>query len=536
MFSRAALAAALALGLVGIAPASAQIESDSMDDLSAWGQRYLSSEETEFPTSLWRSSNDAVLLDLLQSVRTSELGPAERRLLRRIVLSPAAQPSGELAEAILAERARLMLELGEARAAAALVPQLKEQAEGLDGETLPIDLDLASGQEASACATLSGPLKEGEYWLKLRAVCAVLQENYSGAQLAIEFAEAQGVQDEWLIEAIFAASGDTPNPPSARFDSGLNIALSSKANLDTSEVILAIDRPDLAAAAAQRPGVPEDLRVQFAEIASELDLIGPEQRREILFNHMDAEDFTPASNIEQALTDLTDPLVSDEQRAESLAVVLRDAVATDLIRYRNTARLFLPDLQRLPQTPSTAIYALDYAKAAMIAGDRETSLAWLGAFDLEGVERPDPFEVAMLEAVDVIAGGDTSPASLEAIQTRLIDAIDSIEREDQTSVVLAAWTGFGLPLSPLGRDFIVQVSDQGDRIAQGRVIGMKAAILADAIAETGLMVLVTTNGDVGRLAASDYASLLETLIALGAEDIARDLAIESSGFWKGSVE
>ena len=215
---------------------------------------------------------------------------------------------------------------------------------------------------------------------------------------------------------------------------------------------------------------------------------------------------------------------------------MRDAAANDLIQYRNTARLFLPDVQRLAQSPETAAYALDYAKAAMIAGDRETSLSWLGAFDLEGVEAPDPFEVAMLEAVDVIAGGDTSTASLEAIQTRLIDSIDSIEREDQTAVVLAAWTGFGLPLSPLGRDFIVQVSDEGDRIAQGQVIGMKAAILADAIAETGLMVLVTTIGDVGRLAASDYASLLETLIALGAEDIARDLAVESSGFWKGPDE
>ncbi len=533
MFSKLGLIAAFCAGAVTLLPVSAQIESDSMGDLSAWGQRYLSSEETEFPTSLWRSSNDEVLLDLLQSVRTSELGPAERRLLRRIVLSPAAQPQGQLAEALLAERARLMLELGEARASAALVPQLKEQAEGPDGETLPIDLDLASGQEASACATLNGPFREGEYWLKLRAVCAVLQENYSGAQLAIEFAEAQGVEDDWLIEAIFAAAGDTPNPPAARFDSGLNIALSSKADLDTSKVVLAADRPDLAAAAAQRPGVPEDLRVRFAEIASELDLIGPEQRREILFTHMNAEDFVPTSQIEQALQDLTDPLVSDEQRAESLAAVLSEAAASDLIRYRNTSRLFLPDLQRLAQTSSTAMFALDYAKAAMIAGDRETALAWLGTLDLEGVEPADPFEVAMLEAVDVIAGGDTSIASLEAIQTRLIDAIDTVEREDQTAVVLAAWTGLGLPLSPLGRDFIVQVSDQGDRIAQGQVIGMKAAILADAIAETGLMVLVTTNGDVGRLAASDYAALLETLIALGAEDIARDLAIESSGFWKG---
>ena len=94
MFSKLGLIAAFCAGAVTLLPVSAQIESDSMGDLSAWGQRYLSSEETEFPTSLWRSSNDEVLLDLLQSVRTSELGPAERRLLRRIVLSPAAQPQG----------------------------------------------------------------------------------------------------------------------------------------------------------------------------------------------------------------------------------------------------------------------------------------------------------------------------------------------------------------------------------------------------------------------------------------------------------
>lgn len=532
MFSKAALVASLMASLALSPNALAQIESDSMGDLSAWGQRYLSSEEPEFPTSLWRSSDDEVLLALLQSVRTSQLGPAERRLLRRIVLSPATRPRGELAEALLAERARLMLELGEARAAAALAPQLKEDPRGLDAETLAVDLDLASGQEASACARLEGPVREGEYWLKLRAVCAVLRENFAGAQLAIEVAEAQGLEDEWLIEAIFAASGDTPNPPPARFDTGLNIALSSKADLDTTRIILSTDRPDLAAAAAKRPGVPDKIRVQLAEIASELDLITAEDRRDILLAHIEAMDYTPSTEIEEVLWDLTDPLASDEQRAERLAGVLQSAAQTSLTRYRNTARLFLPDIQDLVQSPSTAIYALDYAKAAMIAGDRETALAWLSTLNFEGVEQPDPYEVAMLEAVDVIAGGDDSPASLEAIQERLIGAVDSGAREDETTLVLAAWTGLGLPLSPLGRDFVVQVSDRGDRIAQGQVIGMKAAILANAIAETGLTVLVTTNGEVGRLAASDYASMLETLIALGAEDIARELAIEASGFWK----
>ena len=54
MFSKAALIGGLVLGLGAASGAQAQIESDNMDDLGAWGQRYLSSNETEFPTTLWR--------------------------------------------------------------------------------------------------------------------------------------------------------------------------------------------------------------------------------------------------------------------------------------------------------------------------------------------------------------------------------------------------------------------------------------------------------------------------------------------------
>lgn len=532
MFSRAAVLSSLLIGLSAGMHASAQIESDSMEDLSAWGQRYLSSNETEFPTTLWRNSDDEVLLSLLQSIRTADLGPAERRLLRRIVLSPATPPSGARAEALLAERARLMLELGEARAAAALVPQLEQAAPGLDAETLAVDLDLASGQEATACATLIGPIKEGEYWLKLRAVCAVLQDNFAGAQLAIEVAADQGVDDPWMVEAIFAAAGDTPNPPGAKFDSGLNIALSSKAVLDTNRVTLAGDRPDLAAAAAQRPGVPSELRARFAEIASENDLISGADRRSILLTRLEDVDYTPSTAIEQALAAVIDPLTTDATRAEQLANVLADSAKTDLNTYRSTSQLFLPDLEAFIQKPDAASFALEFAQAAMAAGDREMAMAWIVALSAEGVEQPDPYHVALLEAADIIVGGDASRPSLRAIEKRLVNSVNSGAREDQAARLFAIWTGFGLPLSPIARDFVGQVSDQGERIAQGQITGLNGAYLDDAIAETALRVLVTTNGEAGRLATSDFAVLLDTLIALDAEDIARDLALETTGFWK----
>ncbi|MEL6692335.1 MAG: hypothetical protein AAFQ12_04795, partial [Pseudomonadota bacterium] len=134
----------LATGFFGAClSATAQIESESLDDLSSWGQRFLPSDEPEFSSTLWRNSSDETLLALLQSVDVRSLGPSEKRLLRRVVLSPATRPRGDFANQLLTERARLMLEMGQARAAAAVAPELEEDARGLDPETFAIDLDLA---------------------------------------------------------------------------------------------------------------------------------------------------------------------------------------------------------------------------------------------------------------------------------------------------------------------------------------------------------------------------------------------------------
>ncbi|MEL6858784.1 MAG: hypothetical protein AAFO74_10390 [Pseudomonadota bacterium] len=601
MFYKSLLMAGAVFSVALSMPSAAQIESDGMGEISAWGQRYLSSNETEFPSSLWRNSDDETLLGLLQAVRASKLGPAERGLLRRVILSPATPPRGAMAEALLAERARLMLELGEARAAAALVPQLEQAAPGLDAETLAIDLDLASGQEASACGALNGPIRDGAYWAKLRAVCAVLRDNYSGAELAIEFAAAQGVQDDWMVEAIFAAAGDTPNPPGARFDTGLNIALSSKAALDTSRVTLAGDRPDLAAAAARRPNVPVELRARFAEMASERDLISPGERRDILLDRLADETYVPSTLIEQALASMIDPLRETAARESVLAAALQTSARYDLNRYRSTAQLFVPDLKAVLEAGPSNEFALDFAHAAMIAGDADLAMAWLETLTPEPESEPEPepllaeidplsaeielgnlegamteavataeaelvsleadalspegkesaedaepeieiaedipaepidlYPIALVEAVNVVANGGAARSDLEAIEQRLINSINSVAREHQAARVFSAWTGLGIPVSPFARDFIIQVSDQGERLAQGHLLGLKSAVRGGAVGETSLMVLTMTNGRAAQIASADLAELLEALQALDAEDVARALAVESTEFW-----
>jgi hypothetical protein len=534
MCFKAALSAVLGAGLISMSGASAQVESESLGEISAWGQRYLSLGEPEFASNLWRGSDDDMLLALMQSVRTADLSPAERRLLRRTILSVATRPVGSKAEALLAERARLMLELGEARAAAALVPQLDAETSGLDAETLVVDLDMASGQELTACSKLDGPVRAESYWLKLRAVCAVLQDNVAGAQIAIEVAEAQGAMDDWTIAAIFAASGDAPNPPEARFDTGLNIALSDKAGLDPADVEPEPNRPDLAAAVAQRPGVPAAVRARFAETASEIGLIEAADRREILLSRLEDPEYEPESRLEQVLWNFNDPLVSDEDRAAGLAEVLQFAARGAVAEYRSTADLFAPDLESLPSNEMTAEFALVYARAAMMAGKRDLAQRWIDTLRLGENPGNNRFNVAVLNAVDVMMNGEAPPAVRRGVEKRLISTADSTPREIQAVTIFTLWAALDIPLSPIARDFVSQTSDRGERLAQGQMTSLKTAAQAGAVGEAALMVLAMTQGDARTLAGPDQAVLLETLIAIGAKDVARDLALEITGFWKES--
>lgn len=573
--------AAFSLGL----PAFSQIDSEAMGDLNAWGERYLTAEEQEFPSTLWSGSSDQTLLNLMQTTTTARLTPAERELLRRIVLSPTRSPRGELADELLAERARLMLELGEAHAAAALAPRLEIAARGLDAETIAVDLEMARGQEATACNRLSQPVPEGPYWLKLRAVCAVLQENYSGAELAVEVATAQGLNDAWFIEAIFAASGDTPNPPGAKFDTGLNIALSSTAGLDFSRVTLSGSRPDLAAAAADRKGVPDHLRARFAEIASETGLISASSRREILSTSFTDLEFKPRNGLEETLLLVIDPLASDMQKAGRLNLELANAAKTDFQTYASASGLFLADLSDLPKTYETGEFGIAFARAALAAGDTALADAWLTAAlteppappapieptpkvvlvdpvtglpiepaegallkpgppiieeaeivpDIQARPAPNPFDVATIQALSLMLGADTLYGSPRAIQTQLVNTAKDDQQKQYASHLLTLWSGFGTTIGQDGRALLLQQAEAAERIDPYQLIAIDAAARSGAIGEAGLMILRQIDGSPQALASADLAQLISSLRQIGAEDIAASLALEASEVWHQEI-
>lgn len=401
MWSKQALAGAAFAALLTF-PAHAQIEDSWLEQVDPWGISYLAESEPALPTGMWRGARGEDLLALMQTARTRGLTPAEQMLMRRLVLSAGRAPAGEDRDALLAERARVAFELGEAAAAAGQLSRLDMPPPGMDPAAMAADLNLALGNEATACESLTAPDLEGDYWAKLRAVCAALAGNTSGAELAMEMAQTQGVKDSWLASAIFAMSGVTPNPPKAKFDSGLDFAMSTRAVLEVTPEAVPDDRPDIAAAMARRKLMPPTVRVKAAQLAAEAGLISADEFRIAYNSALSADGFEPATLLGHAVFISADGMTSEAEKSDAIAAALEEA-SDSPARFVAASGLLKGAMARLSRDDASEETAFLFARANIAAGELAEAIRWMTPPTPEPVPEPAPEIAPTGDAVDLAA-------------------------------------------------------------------------------------------------------------------------------------
>nr|WP_321360271.1 hypothetical protein [uncultured Hyphomonas sp.] len=600
MWSRRALAGA-ALATLLVCPAHAQIEDSWLEQVDPWGINYLSEDEPALGTDMWRGARGEDLLALMQDARTKGLSPAEQTLMRRLVLSGGRAPSGEDRDALLAERARITFELGEAAAAAGQYAELTSPPPGIDPAAMAADLNLVLSNEATACDALKAPHLEDDYWPKLRAVCAALAGNTSGAELAMEMAQAQGVEDSWLASAIFAMSGVTPNPPKARFESGIGFAMSNRAVLDVTPESVPQDRADIAAAMARRKLTPPDARVKAAQIAAEAGLIDREQFRIAYNSALAADGFNPRTLLSEAMFAAADSTRSDADTADAIAAALEEAQENPA-RFAATASLLRAGMARLPLGPDTEDKAFLFARANIAAGELNEAIRWVTPPEPEPVPEPVPdpvpaltgptsleeigpapesaptsaptdllipdgitietgsppedeivdpaagedemlppnpiaeppaFEAAWIGALAILADPDADGPAIQAAANQLIAAAENEDKTEAAARMFALWTAAGTAPPSNARAFLsVESPTDQSSSAPGDAIAIWAAARAGTAAEVVLRTVSLTNGDPSDIGLADITLILAALEDIGAEDAARLLALEATGYWK----
>lgn len=508
--------------------ASAQFEESGLAMVDPWGMGFLEAGEPALPASLWKASDTSTLLPMMQDVRTQGLTPGERTLMRRMALSPANAPQGSESPALLAERARIMFELGEARAAAALMARLDTPPPGMDSDEIATDLNLALGNEAQACSTDNGKPRDGAYWAMLRAVCAALRDNTAGAELAIEMATSQGVDDKWLTSAVFAASGDLPKPPEARYDSGIALAISSKAGLTPPDKPLSTTRPDLAAAMVARPGLPAPVRAEAAAIAAEAGLIDTSDWRKVLDTLFAEPDFEPKSKLEMAIATVRNAEMPEDGRADAVAAALTEATANPA-RFAAVSKVLLPEIQALSLTKDTAKHANLFAHASIAARDFEGATLWTLVPDIDGAPETRAVDFAMIDALGVLAGNGDA----QEIGTRLVTESTSKADRKAAARLFALWTMADITPPPSARALMASDSEApGKTDKPGAVVAILAAAEAGAAGEAILGTVALTGGDPSELDVADLTLMGRALVAIGAQDAAAELALEATGYWK----
>lgn len=463
--------------------ASAQIESEGMDDISVWGERYLSSTEAEFSSNLWAGADHQHLLSLMHDIDVDQLSLAGRTLVRRLILSSAQNVTGPYAGEILARRAELMLELNEIDAAMALLPNLDEPGAVIEPDILATDLELAAGNIATACDRLSQPVSEHVYWTKLRAACAAMAGNYSGAQLTVEMAPAELFNDTWFIEAIYAledgsllpdadslatdaidpdpaddnsamADADDTAPllrPAASFANGLGIALSLSEGLDTSALDPDTIAPHLIAILVKRPDLPIQLRQLLAGTDSASALTsGPEIRALIEVGLVAPDDYILGP--EQAtILQLQAPETGFLEKADVLIRHLDQASSGSLKDFRRVSQLYATELNKLPKENSMVSYADLFARTAYANGDIENAHAWLDiAYPAPVPPKPVP---VLPEPKPVALTGNAGDTGADA--------------PGPGPVALDAAAGAPLSLSQAGMDGDGAVQGTEDSVADG---------------------------------------------------------------------
>ena len=545
LFTGISLAVSLFPAGMAAAQVEGQVQSGALGELDLWGVGFLPASQTALPKTSWAASDAEDLLALTKTARVSNLSPVEQVLMRALVLSSADMPEGALADDLLAERARLMFQIGEASPAARLMPSLKKAPSGLSPHELAIDLQLATGQAEAACLGdgAEGGTQSG-FHARFRAVCSALFDRPEDAELALELSQSlsetggQSADERWFASAIYAATGALPDKPEARFDSGMSLALSAKAGLEPSAQSMARSRKDLAASIARQDSFAPVMRVQAAGVAAEAGLLDAKTHREIYKGVIEADGFRARTPLEVALQ----TRMRDGNDAGAKARTLRAALRTargNAARFSAVSRLLLDDLQALNPGKDTARMAVDFAYAGLAAGAPEEALRWAKTgTDGAGADGAGAsFEQVWLRGVLMLAEAELPDGGVTEVTEALLKAAKTRQQKQASARLFVLWQAMEISVPPEARRMLATYRTPSgvSGVSPFLLASIEAAAREGAGAELVLRLLGLTKGDAYRLAPHDVGALVAALRTLGQGDAARLLALEATGYWRTSL-
>ncbi len=241
--------------------------------------------EGGFPPTLWQGSSWASAERLLNRLPTPSATPARHALARRLLMSAAARPEGAPPGAYLERRLALLVALGDAPSAMALVRAVPEAR--LDGPRArpAAEAALLAGAATDACKLARRTdIDLGDlFWRRLLLACDAVDGHADRVALGLALLRDQGHDPGPDFAALLDSAARRGEGEKPKLSSGLDavmLLVAVKAGATIEPAAVADASPGLAAAMARSEALPIETRLAAGERAALHGLIdGPQLAR-----------------------------------------------------------------------------------------------------------------------------------------------------------------------------------------------------------------------------------------------------------------
>ena len=149
------------------------------------------------------------------------------------------------------------------------------------------------------------------------------------------------------------------------------------------------------------------------------------------------------------------------------------------------------------------------------------------------LSEPPAFEAAWIGALAILADAEAGKSAIKAAADQLIAAAENEDKTEAAARMFTLWTAAGTAPPSEARTFLsVESPTDQSSSAPGDAIAVWAAARSGTAAEVVLRTVSLTNGDPSDIGLADITLILAALEDIGAEDAARQLALEATGYWK----
>lgn len=388
---------------------------------SVEGVGLLAEGDGGLPATAWGDSDGRFLNGVINRMRAPVASRWMSIALRRALLSRTVTPANIAPADWVAARAWLLVRMGEADNARALV-------EGVDSgnhtpwlSTVAMQAALASADPAALCgiADTAAQTDQGGSWLLARAMCAGLSgEGGTGSALvdqARDQKKARGV-DVLLVQKVMGVGSNARRSTTVLWDdvAKLNVwrfGLATATGVAIPERLMGTVGPQVRAWQARAPLIAPEARASSADWAATLGVFSASALVDLYSSIYDNADPSERSGTVPAT--LRDAYVgTPEARATALGELLSGAGENRLRRY---ARMILGARAAAMLPPSAGAGAADDLVAAMMSAGLDIQAArWSGTvrsgslgWGLLAVGAPKPpFDIASGAVSGFTAGGE----------------------------------------------------------------------------------------------------------------------------------